>query len=149
MPKVTRWFIKSGMVYFLLALVLAVIIAMPRTDIGSVGLPVLHPVLWHALVVGWITQIIMGVSIWMFPGGARREGVDSMSWSWLAFWCLNTGLLLRMGIEPFLGTRIVSGYLDVGLVLSAILQLLGGLFYVMEIWPRVMSKQKSISKRRS
>lgn len=79
MLPVTRWFIKAGMIYLATGMLLLFIDSMP-----FIGLEIqLLPVYWHMIVIGWITQIIMGVSIWMFPRKRRdRQKRDSvLTWS--------------------------------------------------------------------
>jgi hypothetical protein len=140
MPTFTRWFIKSGMIWFLLAMMAAVLMELDLPE-----LPPLIPLFWHALMVGWITQIIMGVSLWMFPGRKRSEALRDQLKPWSAFWLLNTGLILRFISEPF----VVPGRLLPGvvLILSVILQLSAGAVYVWEMWPRIQSKAKRRQQR--
>jgi hypothetical protein len=58
MPPLTRWFIKAGLVYFVAALLVGMVLAaqavwnLPRiaTTLG--------PVYFHLFMVGWVTQLI-------------------------------------------------------------------------------------------
>lgn len=142
MPLISRTFIKAGMVFFALSLIAGLLM---EIDIGA--LPALMPLFWHMLMVGWITQIIFGVSIWMFPGRNRDEGFRAQKWGWLTFFFLNTGLLLRIVSEPLSGFA-ASEIWKLLLVVSAILQLLAGMTYVIEMWPRIMSKKQQRKKRK-
>lgn len=142
MPFISRTFIKAGMVFFALSLIAGLLM---EIDIGA--LPALMPLFWHMLMVGWITQIIFGVSIWMFPGRNRDEGFRAQKWGWLTFFFLNTGLLLRIISEP-LSSFSASEIWKLLLVLSAILQLLAGMTYVLEMWPRILSKKQQRKKRK-
>lgn len=142
MPLISRTFIKAGMVFFVLSLVAALIM-----EIDIAALPAIMPLFWHMLMVGWITQIIFGVSIWMFPGRNRDEGFKAQKWGWLTFLFLNTGLILRVISEPLVSIS-ASELWKVLIVLSAILQLLAGLTYLIEMWPRIMSKKQQRAKRK-
>lgn len=101
--------------------------------------PGMRPVFYHLLMVGWISQAIFGVSLWMFPRYAkeRPRGYDSLSW--FAFWTINTGLLLRFFFEPYVNQQnaFLAGPV---LLLSAVLQWLGALGYTLNIWHRVREK---------
>lgn len=136
MPVLSRWFIKSGMLYFLFALLLAAALAIPGGGQIRDLLALSRPVFYHALMVGWITQIIFGVSLWMFPRLSREKPRGSEAPGWVAFVALNTGLLLRVIAEPLQSARpdALWGWL---LVVSALLQLLAGISYVMNIWKRI------------
>jgi hypothetical protein len=139
MPKITRWFIKSGMIYFVLGIVLAFIAELPSVNTGAL----LLPVYWHMLVLGWITQIIMGVSIWMFPRKRRDQKKKDSLWIWLAFWSLNVGLMLRFTAEPFIPFFTDNGWITGFIITSSGFQVVAIVFYITEIWPRVQSKLKS------
>ncbi|MDZ7805561.1 MAG: hypothetical protein U5K71_00425 [Gracilimonas sp.] len=141
MPLITRLFIKSGLLYFLISLGFGVMI-----QVDSLQFSGMSPMFWHALMVGWITQIIIGVSTWMFPGRIKEESFINQKWEWIAFLGLNTGLPLRFLAEPMASAfePSVWSYL---LIASSILQFIGILSYVIGIWPRVQSKQQRRQKR--
>ncbi len=142
MPPITRWFIKSGMIYFLAGIVLAFVAELPIVNTGAL----LLPVYWHMLVLGWITQIIMGVSIWMFPRRNRElRSVQTMP-AVLAFWTLNAGLLLRIFTEPFIPLYPNTVWMTTVVVLSSALLFVSVVFYLIEIWPRVYSRKKRKQK---
>jgi len=142
MPFISRTFVKAGMIYFVLSLIAGVLL-----EIDAVSLPALMPLFWHMLMVGWITQIIMGVSIWMFPGRNREEGFANQKWSWLTLILLNSGLVLRLIAEPAVGYSEAQIW-SVLLVGSAVLQVAGGVTYFIEMWPRIMSKKQQRKKRK-
>jgi len=138
MPKVTRWFIRAGILYFIAGVALALLSEVP----GFTAAPLLLPVYWHMLVMGWITQVIMGVSIWMFPRKYRdREKRESLL-SWLAFWLLNSGLILRFLAEPFIPLIQNSTSITIIILTSSILQVSAVIAYILEIWPRLEPKHK-------
>lgn len=142
MPTISRTFIKAGMTFFVLALIAGLGI-----EIDSISFPALIPLFWHMLMVGWITQIIMGVSIWMFPGRNREEGFYNQKWGWLTFIFLNTGLVLRLAAEPALNYSDAQIW-SILIVGSAVLQVLAGMTYLTEMWPRIMSKKQQRKRRK-
>ena len=139
MPNVSRLHLKTGLVYFCLGLVLSLCRVLQQA--GLVGYPfhLWAPVMLHFLVVGWITQIIMGVSLWMFPRHRREKPRGYAVLSWLGFGGINTGLVFRAIAEPVMAHQALpwAGNL---LILSALLQLVGGLAYVLNIWPRIKAR---------
>lgn len=132
MPPLTRWFIKLSLIYFVAALAAGVWQA-------AAGPLWLTPVIIHLLVVGWVTGMIFGVAYWMFPKYSVDEprGQDALAIA--SFVLLNGGLLLRVVAEPLQMTRpsTVAGSL---LVLSALLQWLGAVAFVVNTWPRVKGR---------
>jgi hypothetical protein len=142
MPKVARTFIKTGLIYFLCALLLGIAV-----EIKSFHFAAIEALFWHLLMVGWITQIIFGVSMWMFPGRTREEGFAAQKKAWLTYYFLNIGLILRVITEPMLTYSALKIWRPL-IVFSAIIQLFAIVIYVFELWPRIMSKKKLREKRK-
>ena len=67
MPPVSRWFIKTGIIYLLISLLMGIGLSWPGSTPLAAWLTSLFPTFYHVLVVGWITQLIFGVAYWMFP----------------------------------------------------------------------------------
>jgi hypothetical protein len=136
MPVLTRWFIKAGMLYFAFALFLGVILVASDAFEMPTWIAGLSPVYFHLFMVGWVTQLIFGVAYWMFPKFSTDKPRGSESLAWATFWLINAGLLIRMVAEPITsqGAYPVWGW---ALVLSALLQWLGGLAFCVNTWQRV------------
>jgi hypothetical protein len=137
-PPVTRWFVRSALAWFLVALVTGVLLAggvsapIPGTDLL---LP--YPTYLHLLTVGWLTNLIFGVAFWMFPRHSAEHPRGSTRLAWIAYVGLNAGLALRLIGEPLQMSGTGAATL---LVLSAGLQLLGAWAFVLNTWPRVKVK---------
>ncbi len=138
MPLISRLFLKSGLIFFIAALITGL-----GLQFQAASTPILFPLFWHMLMLGWITQIIMGVSHWMFPGREKEESFKNQRWVWTAFICLNIGLLLRVIAEPFINTS-PSLVWKVLLAISSVAQLIAVLSYAIEVWPRIKGKKKRI-----
>jgi hypothetical protein len=139
MPLLTRWYIRSALVYLIAALLLAVVLALP------INLPpfirFMNPAYFHLFLVGWVTQMIFGVIYWMFPIITRAQPRGNERLGWASYMLLNVGLLLRLIGEPLVSTRPETG---VGwlLAISALLQWLAAVLFVMLAWPRVKEKYR-------
>jgi hypothetical protein len=136
MPTLTRWFIKAAILYLVAALGLAVAMQPPIRSLLPV-LEVIWPTYLHLLVLGWLTQLIFGVALWLFPkhSSARPRGSDRLGWA--TFFLLNGGLLLRAIAEPWHALGRPTGAL---LVAAAGAQLAAGWAFVANIWPRVRER---------
>ena len=137
MPRLTRWMIKTALLYFVVGLLAAGLLAFqPLLNLPPlIGLPTML----HFLVVGWVTQLIFGVVHWMFPKVSAEQPRGNEKLAWLAFFLLNAGLLLRGVGEPWhtLGGGVLSGSL---LALAAAAQTAGGLLFAALAWPRVKER---------
>lgn len=139
MPILTRWFLKSSLLFFILAVLLGVLLAAR----GPLNLPAavsaFGPVYFHLLMVGWVAQLIFGVVFWMFPKLSKEQPRGSERLGWLVFWLLNLGLVLRVLAEPaqVLAPAPLWGW---ALAVSALLQWLAGIGFVINTWGRVKER---------
>lgn len=139
MPKLTRLYVKTALVYFVAALLIALL----RAADDVLDLPrlvsTLRPVFFHLLVVGWLTQLIFGVMHWMFPKASRERPRGNEQLMWAVYYALNLGLLLRAVAEPalVLSDAVVWGWV---LVASAALQWGAGTAFIINTWPRVKER---------
>jgi hypothetical protein len=139
MPPLTRWYLKTALLYFVAALVVGVLLAARSLAVVPPSVNALSPVYFHLLMVGWVTQLIFGVVFWMFPkeSAARPRGSERLGWA--TYGLLNAGLLLRVVGEPWQG--LAPGPLPGTLLAaSALLQWAAGLAFVANTWPRVKER---------
>jgi len=136
MPLITRFLIKTALLCFVAALLCALLIALrPLINMPPV-VSGLTPVYFHLFMVGWVTQLIMGVVFWMFPKQSKEEPRGSERLAWITYLLLNSGLLLRIVAEP---VQVVQPWAIWGwlLAISALLQWLAGVAFVANSWSRV------------
>jgi hypothetical protein len=135
-PPLTRWLVKTAMVWLVAALLLGVAMQLPV----AARLPVLRsvwPTYLHLLVVGWLTQLIFGVAFWLFPRYSAERPRGSEPLGWVAYGLVNLGLLLRLAGEPW---RAAGGDAVATLLLSAAAQLVAVWLFVLNTWPRVRER---------
>lgn len=139
MPALTRWYIKTALVYLILALISGLLMAAQSLWRINFRFGTSLPVYLHLLVLGWVTQFIIGVVFWMFPKYSREKPRGSEQLGWASYALINLGLLLRVVGEPLLGLgpALFWGWL---VVTSAVLQWLGGMAFVVNTWERVKEK---------
>ena len=136
MPRQVRYFIRTALGFLLAAFLVGglVLINQGLTIDGRIG--TLLPVFYHLLMVGWATQLICGVALWMFPHASRERPRGDERLGWFTYAALNTGLLLRVIAEP-LHTLRSAPWLGWLLALAALLQMLAIWVFIVAIWPRV------------
>lgn len=139
MPPIARLYVKTALVYLVAALATGVLLALSPVLALPAWVGRLNPVYFHLFLVGWLTQLIIGVAYWMFPKFSRElpRGHDRLALA--TYGLINVGLLVRAVAEPAaaLSPALLWSW---GLALSALLQWLGGLLFVANTWPRVKEK---------
>ncbi len=147
MPQLSRLFIKTGMIFFVFSLLLLLWMALadlfPQFSQGGHWMPVF----WHMLMVGWITQIIMGVSYWMFPKKSRENPYGPVWIGWLCYGLLNVGLILRVVSEPWVGSSGTAQ--SAAMAGSALMQWVAGLLYISLIWTRIRGRRRRKKSKKS
>jgi hypothetical protein len=139
MPPLTRWYIKSSLIFLVSAFLVRLLQTLgSQLEISALA-SALGPVYFHMFLVGWITQLIFGVVFWMFPKYTMQKPRGSETLGWATFGLLNLGLILRIVAEPLHTLNPGAGW-GWPLAFSAILQWLAGLGFVLNTWIRVKEK---------
>jgi hypothetical protein len=149
MPATARAFVKVSLIYLGLGAILGALMLVNRYV--PLGRAVAYLRVSHVemLVVGWLTQLILGVAWWLFPPlkiglrpdallpvrrGQTQRGSEPLFWA--TFGLLNTGVLLRSIFEPLYGWskvewfRLLAGWSGLFLLAAAVA-------FVLNMWGRV------------
>ena len=86
MSKITVWFIKCAMVYFLLAIVLGLYMAVSGTTYPYM------PIHAHFNLLGWMSMMIYGVGYHILPRFSGRPIYSERIAEW-QFWLAHIGLI--------------------------------------------------------
>jgi hypothetical protein len=156
MPLTTRLYVKASIVYLALGAVLGALLLINGWLPLGPAIYYLKPAHVQFLVVGWLTQLILGVAWWLFPPLAfRLRGQDHLSprpragdlrrgqaqrgsepLFWVTFALLNAGVLFYGLGEP-LHTWTGSGLFGGLVALSGLCLLAAALTFVVNMWARV------------
>jgi hypothetical protein len=134
-----RVFIKTALAMLLASVLLGALLLANEGLRLSGQLSALLPVYYHLLMVGWATQLIGGVALWMFPPLSRERPRGDERLGWFAYGALNGGLALRAVAEPLLLIR-PAPWVGPALALSAALQVAAVWALVLALWPRVKGR---------
>ena len=137
MPPLTRRFVKTSLVYLVLAGAIGLVLAAQSLFEMPAVLLSFSPLFFHLFMVGWVAQLIFGIVYWMFPKYSQEKPRNNERIAWAVYWLLNAGLILRLIAEPNLLAGDLRNWL---LVFSATLQWLAGLAFVANTWPRVKGR---------
>lgn len=140
MPPISRWYIRTSLLYLVVALLIGIPLALRASLLLPPVFGALTPAYFHLFLVGWIMQLIFGVIFWLFPKPAN-ELFAWKSLAWASWALLNCGLLLRAVAEPF-ATRQPGSLWGWALVVSALLQWLAGLGLIVIVWPRAYDRKR-------
>ncbi len=128
MPKLSVWFVRSALVHLMVGFTIGALVLVQK---GTGKLPWSWALLgWHVdtLLVGWMTQLAMGIAYWILPRfGTRRGKVGFALAAWVA---VNAGVLgsgvVLLAQAPTSWLALTRGSEGLGVVLFAL-----------HAWPRV------------
>ncbi|MGQ9597781.1 MAG: hypothetical protein ACUVWZ_00010 [Anaerolineae bacterium] len=149
MPTTTRVLVKASVLYLCLGALLGVVLLFHRWVPLSPAIVLLKTSHVEFLLVGWLTQLIVGVAWWLFPPlqiglspfspqperrGQAQRGSEFLFWT--TFVCLNGGVWLKALCEPLYrgtGLALWSGLSS----LSSLFLLAAAITFVVNLWRRV------------
>jgi hypothetical protein len=149
MPLTSRTFVRASIAYLCLGAVLGALLLANRwlpLDPRVAALKASHV---QFLVVGWLTQLIMGIAWWLFPPltiglqshaprpvrrGQRQRGSEPLFWATFVF--LNAGILLSAVFEPLYGWTQLGAFGFLASV-AGIFFAAAAMAFVLNMWGRV------------
>jgi hypothetical protein len=139
MYRQARFFIRTALVWLTLAFIVFALLLLNQGFAIDGRIGAWQPVAYHLLMVGWATQLIAGVALWMFPPFTKAQPRGNEALGWVTYVSLNIGLALRVIAEP-LNTIRPNALFAVMLALSALLQVIAIWCLVFQLWPRVKGR---------
>ncbi len=148
MPATSRLYVRASLLYLGLGAVLGALLMINRWLFLGAWVYALKASHVQFLIIGWLTQLILGVAWWLFPPLKIEQGPDgaqarrgqaqrgSEPLFWVTFALLNAGILMR-GLGIPLQAWIRAGWLEVANGLSGLFLLAAAVAFVLNMWARV------------
>lgn len=136
MYTTVRRFIKTAIGFLAAGVVLGVYMLVRREIFGIWPDPYLVSAHAHAVLVGFVMFLILGVALWLFPRAEKGDERYQPARIDLAYWLLFLGTLLRFVAES-LRAWVAGGWLGWAVVLGGLAQALGLLVYFWTMWTRI------------
>jgi len=133
-----RRFIKTGIVFLFIGLVLGLWLLIRREVYGLWPSPYLVSAHAHLVLVGFVLFLIMGVALWLFPRAAKDDTRYRPALVETAYWLLLVGTAGRFVAEA-LRAWVSAPALGWIIVLGALAQVAGLALYFWTMWPRIRS----------
>lgn len=147
MTPLVRRFIKTALGFLLLGLVLGVYLLVRRELFGDWPPQYAISAHTHAVFVGFVMFMILGVALWIFPKPLAEDRRYRPQLIELVYWLLLAGTLTRFGGElarayssaPWLAWPVLLG----GLAQAAALAL-----YAWSMWCRIRASARQLREAR-
>lgn len=136
MHSLVRRYLKTGILFLFAGLILGgwMIVNRELYDIGPS--PFLVSAHTHAILVGFIMMMILGVALWLFPRPEKTDSRYQPGIANTAYWLITIGTASRL-VAEILRDHSTSSLLRWIVVLSSFAQIVGiGLFFY-TMWSRI------------
>ena len=136
MFTLVRRFIKTAIVFLVVGLLLGSYLMVRRELYGEFANPYLRSAHVHAVAIGFVMFLILGVALWLFPRAPKEDRRYSPQRIAVVYWLLTISTAVRFVTE---GSRAWSDSRALAwiVVVSGFGQLVGLLLYFWTMWSRI------------
>ena len=141
-----RLFIKTGVAFLCVGLLLGAWLLVGRELRGVFPHPLLASAHVHAVGVGFVMFVILGVAQWLFPRAPKDDRRYRPERLLTSYWVLTVSTALRIGSE--VARAWSDAYmLRIVVVAAGLGQVVGLLFYFYSMWSRIRPVGSAIRER--
>lgn len=147
MHSLVRRFLKTGIAFLGIGLLLGGWMMIRRELSGVFPSPYMVSAHTHAILVGFVMMMILGVALWLFPRPDKSDERYSPRTAEAAYWLLASGTAVRL-VSELLRDSSDSMVLRWVVVLAGLSQIAGiGLFFH-TMWSRIRPVGSQIREAR-
>lgn len=136
MPPLVRRYLKTAILFLAAGLTIGFTLLIRRELLGVWPGPYLVTAHVHAMLVGFVLMMILGVALWMFPRAARDDTRYDPRAAERAYWLVTGGTVLRLGSE-LLRSEWGHPALRWTVVFAALSQVAGVGVFFWTMWSRI------------
>lgn len=136
MHTLARRFIKTGVAFLLLGLAVGIWMLINRELNNRYATPFELSAHTHALLVGFMMQMIMGVAMWLFPRPAKEDVRYRPVVAEMAYWILTLSTVVRVACE-LMRSSVTDPWIRWTIVIAGIGQSIALLLFFQTMWSRI------------
>ena len=136
MHSLVRRYLKTGIGFLALGLALGFWMMVERELFQRFPSPYLVSAHTHAIFVGFVIMMILGVALWLFPRPAKDDTRYSPRAASLAYWLVAVGTGLRV-VGELARQSSSASWLRVGTMAAGFLQVAGIAVFFYTMWSRI------------
>lgn len=136
MHSLIRRYIKTAIVFLFVGLALGGWMIVRRELLHRNATPYEVSAHTHAILVGFVMMMILGVALWLFPRPDKSDARYRPELAELAYWLLVTGTSARL-LGELLRAGVTARWLGWAIVVSAMLQIAALAVFFYAMWSRI------------
>ncbi|HVX38613.1 MAG TPA: hypothetical protein VHB25_03485 [Gemmatimonadaceae bacterium] len=135
MHSLARLYIKTAILYLMLGLGIGGW-ALIRRELGAYPSTYVISAHTHAILVGFVMLMILGVALWMFPRPAAEDERYSPMLATAAYWLVTVGTGVRT-LGELARTETAALWLRWTIIVAGLLQIAGLAVFFYTMWSRI------------
>jgi cbb3-type cytochrome oxidase subunit 1 len=139
MSPLVRRYLKTAIGFLIFGIALGVYMLARRELAGIWPTPWWTSAHTHAILVGFVMMMILGVALWMFPRPAREDTRFDLRLAEAAYWCVALGTAVRV-LAELLRPGSVAAWLRWAVVLGGAAQAGGLALFFWTMWTRIRGR---------
>ena len=136
MHSLVRRYLKTGIGLLALGLVLGLWMMAERELLERFPSRYLLSAHTHAILVGFVMMMILGVALWLFPRPAKEDTRYSPRAAEVAYWLVGGGTALRVALE-LARLGVSTPWLRIATLTAGVFQVIGILVFFHTMWSRI------------
>ena len=136
MHSLVRRYLKTGIGFLALGLGLGLWMMVERELLQRFPSRYVVSAHTHAILVGFVMMMILGVALWLFPRPSREDTRYSPRAAELAYWLVGGGTAIRI-VGELSRTEISAPWLRLATVGAGVVQVAGLLVFFYTMWSRI------------
>lgn len=136
MHSLVRQYIKTAIGFLIVGLGLGGWMIVQREVLGHYPNAYEISAHTHAIFVGFVMMMILGVALWLFPRPEKTDTRYRPALAQAAYWCVTAGTATRVGGE-LLRTVSAGALLRWTVVVAGFVQIAGLLLFFYTMWSRI------------
>lgn len=147
MHSLVRRYIKTAIAFLVLGLAIGTRTLLRRELELRAANPYEVSAHTHAILVGFVMMMILGVALWLFPRAERGQQQYDPRLAAAAYWLITVGTAARVASE-LAREYSTSVWLRSCVVAGALAQFLGIVVFFFTMWPRIRSAGSHVREAR-
>ena len=147
MHSLVRRYIKTAIAFLLVGLAIGTHILLRRELSLASTSPYEVSAHTHAILVGFVMMMILGVALWLFPREGRGEQKYDPNLAAAAYWLITIGTAARI-VGELAREHSTAMALRLTVVAGGLAQFLGIAVFFFTMWPRIRSAGSHVREAR-
>ena len=136
MHSLVRRFLKTAITFLVIGLLLGLWMMVERELGGRMAGPYAVSAHTHAILVGFVMMMILGVALWLFPRPSKEDTRYTPRAAEGAYWLVTVGTAVRV-VGELARPNVPARWMGITIVIAGALQVIGIALFFYTMWQRI------------